>query len=607
MFKERLLQLKKILKDKKADFYILPNSDEFFCEYLPESEKRIEFLTGFNGSNAQIVFGHKKSYFFTDSRYILQAKNQLDSSEFEIINMAENSLLNWLRENATDRKILLDEKLFSIDFIENLQKINQNIIFSDDLVAKIWINRPKKPNSDVFLLKNAVCGENSLKKRQKITENLKSDALLITKAENICYLLNIRAADIEFSPFLLAYGILYKDGKVDLFVDEGCFKGEKISGVNFINLRKNDPASNQEQAPSSILPQGEDENLEILEKGESNILSNIILPLREDRRAQRFEEGSISVVKKTTNFAIFKMLQKANLKIDFVTDEIENLRAVKNKIEINGAIKSHEIDGRAVTKFLKWLDKKIANDEEITEISAAAKLLEFRKCAPEFLYESFNAISGFSSNGAIIHYAVNEKTNKTLRQNQSDKFGSLYLVDSGGQYLGEDFYGTTDITRTIAIGTPSPEMIADFTRVLKGHIAIARAKFPRGTSGAQLDSLARFHLWQAGKDYGHGTGHGVGSFLSVHEGPCGISKNAHAPLKEGMILSNEPGFYQEGEYGIRIENLMLVEKFNDEFLCFKTLTKAPIDEKLIDFKMLTYPEKKWLEKYALEVVGNSES
>jgi Xaa-Pro aminopeptidase len=291
-------------------------------------------------------------------------------------------------------------------------------------------------------------------------------------------------------------------------------------------------------------------------------------------------------------------LLKNYFEIIVKTDPIEIAKSQKNSAEILGAIKAHEADGLALTKFLFWLEKSLKNGAEIDEILAAEKLLEFRAQNPAFLYPSFNSISAFASNGAVIHYAPTPKTNKKISGN------SLYLIDSGGQYFCDDFCGTTDVTRTICVGDPSAEMIENFTRVLKGHIALARVKFPIGTTGSQLDALARFHLWQAGLDYDHGTGHGVGSFLSVHEGPCGISKRAHQELLPGMILSNEPGFYLDGKYGIRIENLMLVEKINDKFLGFRTLTLAPIDERLIDFKMMTYPEKKWLENYHGEVARN---
>jgi len=249
------------------------------------------------------------------------------------------------------------------------------------------------------------------------------------------------------------------------------------------------------------------------------------------------------------------------------------------------------------TKLMVWL----TNAGEIDEIKAAETLLEFRKENPDFLYPSFSTIAGFASNGAVIHYHATTKTNKKISGN------SLLLLDSGGQYFGKDFCGTTDVTRTIAIGKPTAEMIENFTRVLKGHIALALARFPIGTSGAQLDVLARQYLWQVGLDYDHGTGHGVGSFLLVHECPQNVSRRGHQPLLPGMIISNEPGFYKENEYGIRIENLMLVEKESDKFLCFKTLTLVPIDPRLVDFKMLTQDEKKWLCDYHRQIFDVLES
>ena len=315
---------------------------------------------------------------------------------------------------------------------------------------------------------------------------------------------------------------------------------------------------------------------------------------------QKFEEYfkifsvqkiTIQIDKRTTNYWACEVFEKNNIKFFHKNCPIEILKAVKNTQEIIGAEKSHYHDAVALVRFLFWLYDSQKKHQIISEISAQEKLLELRKKSNHFLYPSIETISGFESNGAIIHYRSTAQTNKEFLGN------SLYLFDSGGQYFGEDFCGTTDVTRTIAIGKPSDEMIEDYTRVLKGHIALARIKFPRGTSGAQLDILARSYLWNVGKNYDHGTGHGVGSFLSVHEGPCSISKNSHQALQVGMILSNEPGFYKEGEYGIRLENLMLVTEFDEKFLCFKTLTLAPFDFSLIDFKMLTYPEKKWLAEY----------
>ena len=546
------MKIKQILKNQKIDYFLLPNSDEFFSEYLPENQKRIQYLTGFSGSNAYVIFGLEKSYFFTDGRYILQAKNEINLDEFEIINIAEKSLLAWIEENiGENQKLALDAKLSSVNFVNIVKKICKNLILLDsNPVDEIWHDCPKSINSPIFFCDDNLSGRNSIEKRKQVLQGFEEDAMIITKPENLCWLLNIRAADIEFSPLLLAYGILFKNGEVDLFIDEERLQGLDLPKVNAV--------------------------------GKNNFDSRVSVLKKSLKKIQTDSN--------TTNYWLYQLLQKNNFEIIFKNCPIEILKSSKNKVEIAGAIKAHEADGLALTKFLFWLEDARKNNEEIDEIKAEERLLEFRKENPNFLYPSFASISSFGSNGAIIHYRASKKTNKKFSGN------SLYLIDSGGQYFGE-YMATTDVTRTIAIGEPTPEMIENFTRVLKGHIALARIKFPRGTTGAQLDVLARSHLWNAGKDYDHGTGHGVGSFLSVHEGPCGISKRGHQELKEGMILSNEPGFYKEGEYGIRIENLMLVEKFDEKFLQFKTLTLAPIDLRLIDVKMLTYPEKKWLKEY----------
>ncbi len=526
-----LARLKQFLKDQKLDFLLLPNSDQFFSEYLPENEKRIEWLTGFTGSNATVIFGQEKSYFFTDGRYILQAKNQLDLSEFEIFNLAETPLLSKI---PTGAKLGVDPALTSVTFAKNLQKKFPLIEFVE--TAEIFSSKQKHlaaTNSakSYFSLSDKVTGTDSETKIAQLLQDLGTDAILITKPENICWLLNIRGRDLEFTPIFLTYAILTKNGEITLFRD---------------------------QIPD---------------------LKNKI--------------KSIQIDESSTNYWLHRQLEKGGFELVNKNDPIDLLKSPKNPTEIFGAIKAHEEDGLAVTKFLFWLSQQSESDE----ISAAKKLLEFRQESPNFFSESFAAISGFASNGAIIHYHSTNETNKKISGD------SLYLIDSGGQYLGEDFCGTTDITRTVAIGNPSAEMIENFTRVLKGHIAIARAKFPRGTSGAQLDILAREHLWRAELNYDHGTGHGVGSFLSVHEGPCAISKRGHQELLCGMILSNEPGFYKDGEYGIRIENLLLIEESEQKnFIQFRTLTLAPIDPKLIDFKMLTYPEKKWLASYHNEIL-----
>ena len=541
--------LKNILKAQKIDYFVLPNSDEFFLEYLPQNQKRIEFISGFSGSNAVIIFGQKNSQFFTDGRYILQSKNELDLKEFSIIDMAEMSVLAWLRDNLKkSQKIAIDSKLMSINFVFELEKIVGKIgakleFVEQNPVDEVWKNRAKKTPSEIFSHPLKYAGASFEAKISEVAKGLESDALFLSNSESICWLLNIRAADTEYSPLLASYAILYKTGQIDVFVGEGAkIKGKYAANINFV-------------------------------KSDNIIIKNSI--------------NSIEIDANLTNYFVYKMFQDKKVNVILKNNPILIKKAVKNKTEIKNAVKAHEIDGLAVVRFLFWLENSLKKGERIDELSAEEKLLEFRQKNKNFVYPSFRSISGFSSNGAIIHYHSSKKTNKILKGN------SLYLIDSGGQY----FQGTTDITRTVAVGEPKPEMIHNFTLVLKGHIALAMAKFDEKTTGDKLDLLARQFLLEQGKDYAHGTGHGVGSFLCVHEGPVSISKKAFKhTFKAGMVLSNEPGFYQENEYGIRIENLVLINKIKAS-LVFETLTLAPIDYKLINFKLLTKEEKKWLNNY----------
>lgn len=552
-FASQLEKIKKNLKQQKIDHFILPNSDEFFLEYLPQSEKRIQYLSGFSGSSATIIISQNKSQFFTDGRYILQAQQELSPDDYNIFNIATKPLFSWLSSNIKKSQIIaIDTKLFSINFVKSLQKIVDEklarLIFVDlNPVDKIWQNRPQSPSSKIFLHNLSYSGESSSSKCKKIINDLNADAILFNRPESVCWLLNIRAADIEYTPLLASYAILFKDGKIDLFVDKNRVSTAiktKLKNINFIH---------------------------------PNLIESRISSLQKQIK-------TIQIDPSATNFWIYKIISN-KIKIVEKVDPALIFKACKNQTEINGAIKAHQIDGLAVTKFLYWIEK---NQGKIDELQAEQKLLELRQQHKDFFYPSFRSISSFAANGAVIHYHSSAKTNKKISGN------SLYLIDSGGQYP----QGTTDITRTIAIGKPSKEMIEDFTLVLKGHIALAMAKFPQGTTGSQLDVLARAALWSVGKDYDHGTGHGVGSFLSVHEGPCSISKRGNSELMAGMILSNEPGYYKENAYGIRIENLMLVEKSaNKGFLSFQTLTLAPIDYNLINFKILNRSEKIWLKNY----------
>ncbi len=554
--------LKTAIKKLDLDYFLLPNSDEFASEYLPEYAKRLQFITGFTGSNAfAIISKNKKSAFFTDGRYTLQAASEVNKKDFESYNLSEKSPLNWLLENADkNSKISFDPSLHSVNFVLNYQKyFGENLIcLEKNPVDTIWKNQPKAPSSEVFKHPIKYSGLSSKEKIKNIIANLdkKTDAIILTNPASICWLLNIRATDVEYSPLHLSFIIVYRDGHSELF---------KTGLPRFAH---NDRVKNLKSYSSTSL------------RG-ACAASDVVI-----------QKLTVQLDFSQTNYQIYQTLKSQNINITNQTDPCLIHKAIKNPTEIKNATLAHKIEGLAVTKFLFWLENSLAKNQKIDELKAAAKLLEFRKENKKFLYPSFATIAGFGSNGAIIHYQPTSKTNKQI------KGDSLFLVDSGGQYLE----GTTDITRTVAAGKPTDEMIENFTRVLKGHIAIARAKFPIGTTGNNLDILARYHLWQAGLDYDHGTGHGVGSFSSVHESPPSISKRSDGvALQAGMILSNEPGYYKTGEYGIRIENLILVEKLDEKFLHFKTLTLAPIDPKLINFKILTYPEKKWLSEYHLRV------
>ena len=529
--------LQKKLKEQSLDGFIIPSNDEFMGEYVPDSAKRLEFITGFTGSAGTALIMQNQQIFFTDGRYTLQAKAELHN--FEIYNNSEFCLGQWLYENAKGKKIGYDPKLHILQSTRMYKGINI-VTVEQNPIDEIWQDRPLPPHSQVRLHPLKYAGVSSADKRTQIAKQIAargSDLAVLTAPDSICWLLNIRGNDVPYTPFILAYAIIYKSGEVDYYIDKSRVKGKIDANI---------------KSPEKLAT-----DLAKL-KGKKVLLD----PASPAWFANQLQNSTI--------------IECADL--------CTLPKACKNAKEIEGMHQAHIRDGKAVTNFLKWLEK----NQDITEIEVAEKLESFRKKSPLYLEPSFATIAGSAANGAIVHYHATPKTNKKLERN------SLLLIDSGGQYLD----GTTDITRTVAIGKPTAEMKRNFTLVLKGHIALAKAVFPKGTRGSQLDALARQHLWQNGLDYDHGTGHGVGSYLSVHEGPQHISKRGgDAILEVGMILSNEPGYYKTGEYGIRIESLLVVKEVSKGFLGFETLTKAPIDKKLIDIKLLNKEEKIWLKEY----------
>ena len=550
--------IKDFLINNNFDYFILPNSDEFFSEYVPQNQKRVQEISGFTGSNATIVFTQNKNYLFTDGRYLLQAKNQIDLNEYDIINTADQSTISWLKNNIkTNLHLAIDPKITSKKFIGECEKFIPKITFLQDNPIKVQTHNLIKNKKNIFKIPDDIAGESFQSKKNKIISQIYLDGIFISKPENLNWLLNLRGNDINYTPIFLAHSVLLKNGKLIIF-------------------------SNSELFTDFPIP----DNVEIVEIEELKSNLNKYLP----------KKLSLQADFASTNYWIYEIFEDHQIKLVDNLCPIETTKAIKNKTEIIGAIKSHYQDAVAMIKFLYWLAQAVNNKISLSEIIVAQKLLKFREQSKDFKYPSFDTIAGFASNGAIIHYKATLESNKEIIPN------NLLLIDSGGQYLGDDFMGTTDITRTICIGTPTQEMIDDYTRVLKGHINLARTKFPNGSSGANLDSIARYHLWNNEKDYEHGTGHGVGAFASVHEGPFSISRKSQLSIKENVIISNEPGYYKANEYGIRLENLMVVKKYNDKMLEFKMLSLVPFELKMINFKMLTYPEKKWLEQYHQTII-----
>ena len=541
------------LKTEGVDFYFISTSDEFLNEYVPNYNMRLKWVTNFSGSNGYALISPKKKIFFTDGRYLLQAKKEIHSS-FEILDLKENSIVNFLTQKLKNKKILIDTKCFSknfiLDIINNLKSSKNTIIHDEkNLVDSIWFDRPKEKIKKFFTLKKEYSGRSF---EDKLKEIRPSDerVLLITSPESICWLMNIRGYDLDHTPLVFCRLIVTKKS-IEFFVNT-----EKLPSKFNITFK----------------------NLKVFDIKKFEL------------RLKKFNKNKIQTDNYISYF-FYKILTKN--KFYFKTDPCKILKSKKNKKEIKYSRLAHLNDSVALIKFFRWLEEERINSN-ITEFEAAEKLEGFRKECNEYFSPSFPTISATGSNGSIIHYKP-EKKSSILKDKQ------LYLCDSGGQYLG----GTTDITRTIYLGKekPNDQIKKIYTNVLIGHINISSLKFPLGTKGYQIDSLARFNLWNIGLDYNHGTGHGVGSFLGVHEGPQSISKNLNSvKLEPGMIISNEPGFYRNGKFGIRIENLVLVKESQlKNFLEFETLSLFPYEKRLIEFNLLNESQKKWIRRYHKEI------
>ena len=544
MIKNKILKLKKYFSEYQIDGYIIPKNDEFFSEF--DQFDRLKKISNFDGSAGLAIITKKHNYLFVDGRYTVQAKMQ-SGRLFKILDIIHNPPYKILK----NLKLGLDPKIFTKKSIERLFKKKITIKEIERNLIDIIINKKIKKNKGFYSLSSKIVGESKFSKVNRIIKFLKKNKanyLFVTAPENVAWLLNIRGNDNPNSPIPNSHLMITKEKNIYLFADN--YKIKKIIKDNTIN-----PNQAYEINNIKLI-------FEKLNKGTFVI-----------------DENSCSI--------FYENLIKEKFKLKKVNDPIYTFKSIKNTTEINHMINTHFEDGLALTRFIYWIKH---NKKKINEVQAEKKLESFRKKSNNFLYPSFNTIAGSGKNGAIVHYRANSKNYRWLNKKE------IFLFDSGGQYK----YGTTDVTRTICFEEPSLKIKNIFTRVLKGHIAVIQSNLDKYNNGKKIDVRARKYLKEIGLDYAHGTGHGVGFFLNVHEGPQSISKYNKVKLSEGMILSNEPGYYKENEFGIRIENLVYIKKIKGN-LKFKNLTFAPIDKDLINFKLLNKSEKNYLFNYHLEI------
>ncbi len=564
-----LPKLRTAMLEMGVDLFLVPHEDEYQNEYLPDCNERLMWVSGFTGSAGAAVIGTNHAVMFVDGRYTIQVRQQVAEDLFAFTKMEGGGMASWLRENVTSGQIIgFDPRLHSpaaLGHIRDAVKLagGESRSLAVNPIDTAWEDRPAVPLTPVTIQPDNLAGKSHTEKRAEIGKSITStgaDAALITAPASIAWLLNIRGSDVQCTPLPLSTAIIDKDGRVQLFIAP-----EKLS------------AKVREHFGNDVSVQTED----ALKGAIANLTDKIVITDPNTASAWHVDE-----------------LKAAGAKVKLASDPVALPKAIKNAVEIKGTTAAHIRDGAAIVRFLHWLDTD-AQSGEVDEIEASSQLERFRRLDTSIRDLSFETISGAGPNGAVVHYRVNTGTVLKLKR------GSLFLVDSGGQYPD----GTTDITRTVPIGEPTQEMRERFTLVLKGHIALATVRFPVGTTGSNLDILARHPLWQAGLDYDHGTGHGVGVFLGVHEGPQRISKRPNmVALQAGMIVSNEPGYYKTGEYGIRIENLQYVTEAEAvaggerEMLGFTTLTLAPIHRDLIVLDMLSQTERDYMDAYHARVL-----
>lgn len=558
--------LRKRLKEDGLDAFLVPHADAHQSEYLPAGEERLARMTAFTGSAGFAIVMADAAAVFVDGRYTLQAAHQVDAQAFEIVALAKTRPAQWLEARLkADRVVGYDPWLHTPDGLDPFVVACRNTgatlkALDANPIDALWPGRPAPASSPLEALAPAYVTLSSAAKRKRLGEDLADrnlDATVLNLGDSIAWLFNIRAQDVPFTPLVLAFAVVHNDGRAEVFIDP-----DRASETVHANLGPSVTLAPPERFADALADLG--------------------------ARGAR-----VLLDRATVSSKIAAELERAGASLVFGTEPCQRPKACKTPAELDGVRRAHVRDGAALATFLAWLDET-APRGDVTELSAAERLDALRAEHDLFRGPSFPTISGSGPNGAIVHYRVTPDSDRPL------KSGDLYLVDSGGQYPD----GTTDVTRTVAIGTPSADMRDRFTRVLKGHIAITTQVFPKGTRGTELDVLARRALWQAGLDYDHGTGHGVGTYLGVHEGPQRIARQGPgADLDVGMVLSNEPGYYKTGEYGIRIENLIAVvpgprpKGSERDLLAFETLTLAPIDLRLVEVGLLDAGEIDWLNAY----------
>lgn len=564
--KERIASLRRFMQKKQINAFIIPSTDPHAGEYVPEHWEARKWLSGFTGSAGTLVITEKEGGLWTDSRYFLQAEEQLNGTGIDLQKEglpSTPSIAEWLGEKLqAGSKVGIDGWVNSISTVENLSKqlltYQFTLISTDDPFASIWENRPSIPENPIFILPIEYAGvscHHKISQIQELLQKKQTEGLLLSALDEIAWTLNLRGNDVHCNPVFVSY-LLITNKQATLYISP-----KKLTDELTEYLQQNN----------------------IIIKDYEDIISDL----------SDYKEKNIQL-SPSTNYALYQAASSTTHILQEVSPVVY-LKAVKNDTEISGIRQAMKRDGVAMVRFLKWIKESVRQGHE-SEISISNKLYEFRNEQALFKGISFDTIAGYQQHGAIVHYEATPDTDVPLKPE------GLLLLDSGGQYMD----GTTDITRTIALGRVSQQQKTDYTLVLKGFIALSQAVFPHGTCGTQLDVLARQYMWKAGINYGHGTGHGVGHFLNVHEGPHQIRMNhVPSPLLPGMTITNEPGIYRSGEYGIRTENTMLVVKDNKTsfgtFYRFEPLTLCPIDKEAICAEMMTSDEIQWLNNYHARV------